>query len=119
MRNTSGTKRFVSATEAKSRFGSILTWLTKKNRDVVIQVYGKPKAVVMSYREYRKVQKLREREQRSMIWKKLEALRRKVSARFADVPEEERYRLADMSESAIKDLIEEDSKLMKKHEGTD
>jgi len=113
------TTRTVSASEAKSRFGSILAWATKNNNEVVIRVYGEPKGVVMSYEEYEKVQELREQERKRKIWEELEALRRKISARFVDVPEEERYRLAGMSESVITDLIEEDSKLMKKHEGTD
>lgn len=109
MRNTSGTKHSVSATEAKSRFGSILAWVTKNNSEVVIRVYGEPKGVVMFYEEYKKVQELRERERRRKIWEELEALRCNVSARFADVPEEERYQMAGMSESVIRELISEDA----------
>lgn len=111
MKNTSSIKRIVSVTEAKSYFGSILKWVTEKNRDVVIQVYGKSKAVVMSYRDYRVAQKLRERERQRKSGEELEALRRKVSARFANIPEDERYRMADMSESVIREVIEQDAKL--------
>jgi prevent-host-death family protein len=111
--------RTVSASEAKSRLGSMLAWADKNNNEIVIRVYGEPKGVVMSYGEYKKVQELRERERRRKIWEELEALRRKVSARFADIPEDERYRMAGMSESVIRELIAEDAKLAKKHEGTD
>lgn len=116
MRNASGTKRSVSATEAKSRFGSILEWTDRSNNEIVICVYGKPKGVVMSYEEYKKVQELRERERRRKIWEELEALRHRVAARFTDVPEEEGYRMAGMSASVIQDLIEEDTKLARKPE---
>lgn len=111
--------RTVSASEAKSRLGSMLAWADKYNNEIVIRVYGEPKGVVMSYEEYKKVQELRERERRRKIWEELEALRRKVSAQFADIPEDERYRMAGMSESVIRELIEEDTKLAEKHEGTD
>jgi prevent-host-death family protein len=109
MRNTSGPKLAVSITEAKSRFGSMLAWADKSNNEIVIRLYGEHKGVVISYEEYKKVQELRERERRRKIWEELEALRCKVSARFADVPEEERYRLAGMSESTIKELVSEDA----------
>ncbi len=109
----------VSASEAKSRFGAILAWATKNNNEVVIRVYGEPKGVVMSYEEYERVQELREQERKRKIWEELEALRRKVSARFADVPEEDRYRKAGISESVIREIIEEETKLAEKHEGTD
>lgn len=88
--------------------------MTKNNSEVVIQVHGKPKAIVMSFREYKKVQQLKEQERRRISWEELEALRRKVSARFADVPEENRYRIAGMSESVIREIIEKDAELVRK-----
>lgn len=115
MKNTKGTTICsVSASKAKSRFGSLLAWVAKNKSEVIIRVYGKPKVVIMAHTKYKEVQELREHVRRRQILKDFEQVRRKVSARFADIPEEERYRMAGMSESVIQDLIEEDEKLARK-----
>ena len=79
----------VSATEAKNSFGAILARVVDGDEEVVVERQGKPKAVIISFAEYQKVQELREQERRRGQWEQLESLRKSVSARNADMSEAE------------------------------
>ncbi len=101
----------ISASEAKSRLGGVLNWAAKNNHDVVIQVYGEPKGVLISYQEYQRMLHLREQERKRNIWEEIESLRKEVSSQGQALSDTERYRLAGMSEQAIQELVEADEKL--------
>jgi len=87
--------RTVSASEAKTRFGSIVDWTIEQNDDVIVEAYGKPKVVIMPFAEYERVVKLREKAFREEALARLERLREKVQARNQDLGEEEADALAD------------------------
>jgi prevent-host-death family protein len=53
----------VSVTEAKTKFSATLEWVVQNNEAVVIEVRGKPKAVILSYRHYEEYQALKEQNQ--------------------------------------------------------
>jgi prevent-host-death family protein len=98
----------VSSTEAKSRLGAMLKW-TKENQDeVIIRVHGEPEGVLISYEEYQKFEELRMRERKREVLEILRQLREEVRANTSELSKEEAYRLAGISESIAKKIIEND-----------
>ncbi len=47
--------RTISASEAKTRFGSIMNWAGESQDDVIVESYGEPKVVIIPFGEYQKV----------------------------------------------------------------
>ena len=79
----------VSASEAKNSFGAILARVVDGGEEVVVERQGRPRAVIISFAEYQKVQEPREQERRRGMWEQLEVLRKSVSERNADMSDEE------------------------------
>lgn len=100
--------KLVSSTEAKTRFGELLKWAEEHNDDVIVKLYGEPKAVIMSYAEYEEVSRLRQREERWKAWEALEGIRKRVRAQNLDLTEEEAYRRAGFSEDVIQETLKND-----------
>lgn len=95
----------VSASEAKTRLGSLVDWAVESQDDVIIETYGEPKAVLMSYEEYQKVRDLREKARCEEALARLEQLRQQVSARNRDLSEDEIEDLADkLADDTIGDM---------------
>lgn len=76
----------VSASEAKSRFGSMLK--QAKQEEVIIEVHGEPEAVLISYKDYQQYEGLKELNRRQEALKALRALRDEVTANTQDLTEE-------------------------------
>ena len=103
--------RTISSSEAKSKFGEVLKWTTENNDEVIVKLYGEPKAVIMPYTEYTEVEKLRKREERRKAWETLEEIRKRVRAQNPDMTPEEAYRLAGFSEEVIQETLKKDKEL--------
>ena len=98
----------VSASEAKTKFGSIVNWTLESNDDVIVESYGKPKVVIMTFESYQKILDLREQVRRQEALATLEALREQVLARNQDLDEAEAESVADrFSRDVIDDLAKE------------
>jgi prevent-host-death family protein len=97
----------VSAREAKNRFGSMMEWATENQDEVIVEVYGEPKVVVMPYTEFERVTQLREEARRRDILARLEALRAQVQARNQDLTEAEAGRIAqEIRDEALARLVQ-------------
>lgn len=79
----------VSASEAKNRLGSMIMWADQSKDEVIIKVYGEPKAVIMSYDEYQNMIKLRDTQRRQALLARLEKLRDEVQEQNQGVTEQE------------------------------
>lgn len=98
----------VSASEAKTRFGAIVDWALESNDDVIVESYGKPTAVIMSFGEYQKVLGLREQARRQEALATLEELRGQVLARNQDLDAAQAEELADrFTRDVIEDMVAE------------
>lgn len=86
--------RTVSASEAKTKFGSIVDWAAESQDDVIVESHGQPKVVIISFEEYQQVLKLREDARRQSALLRLRNLRDQVRARNQDVDEEQAASLA-------------------------
>lgn len=96
----------VSASEAKNRLGSLLLMVSQKNRDVIVENRGEPKAVIISYQEYETLQNVREAKRREDALRRLEELRKRISKRNKDLTEKKAMQIADrVSRSAIHSLV--------------
>ncbi|MEZ4862063.1 MAG: type II toxin-antitoxin system Phd/YefM family antitoxin [Caldilineaceae bacterium] len=101
--------KIVSASEAKSRFGSVLK--QAQQEEIIIKVHGEPEAVLISYKEYQQYEGLKEMNRRRETLEALQALRDEALANTQDLSEEEVYRLAGVSEATAKKLIVQDNKI--------
>jgi prevent-host-death family protein len=79
----------VSSTEAKAQFGTLLSWASEQNDEVIVKFYGEPKAVIMPYQEYEAFLKLRKQEQKRKVLAALDELRKEVRQQNPDLTLEE------------------------------
>ena len=100
--------KIISASEAKTKFGSIVGWTLESNDDVIVESHGKPTVVIMSFAEYQKVLNLRAEAHRREALAELEGLRDRVRARNQDLDEAGATALADrFSRDVIEDMVRE------------
>lgn len=85
----------VSATEAKNRLGALIGEVASGNGAIAIERHGQPGVVVVSAKEWNEISEMRERLRRKEAWEQLMELAREVSARNADLTQEEADALAD------------------------
>ncbi len=98
----------VSASEAKTQFGSIMSWTTECKDDVIVESRGRPKVVIIPYEEYQRLLTLREAARRQEALAQLERLREKVRARNEDLSEEAAASLADrFTREVVEDMAKE------------
>lgn len=104
--------RTVTATEAKNSLGELVKWSNDNRSAVVIQQYGQPKAVLMSYDdfvEYAAAQEAsRRRSTLGEIRLILEGIRARNQELFPDDSAEELLREAGFAEEVIEETIEFD-----------
>ena len=79
----------VSASEAKNHFGSMIMWAGQSNDDVIVEVHGEPKVVIISYDEYQRMTQMRETQRRQQLLARLECLRGEVQEQNPGATEEE------------------------------
>jgi prevent-host-death family protein len=84
----------ISANEAKNRLGTWIALVNEDDTEVIIERHGKPKAVIMSFESYEEVEKLREKQRREELLRRLRALREEVRAQNQDLTQEEAEGLA-------------------------
>lgn len=100
--------RTVSASEAKTRFGEMATWIQENRDDIIVESRGKPNVVIVSFEEYQKILDLRERARREELLSELESLRSEVSARNQDLSEDEALALGELwARETIAEMIRE------------
>ena len=75
----------VSASEAKTNFGTVVDRAVQQKDEVIIQSHGEPKAVLISFTEFQKLAKLREQDRRRQALAEMERLRMEVSPRTARI----------------------------------
>lgn len=97
--------RSVSATEAKSKLSDLMKWAVKTGDDVIIQSRGYPQVVIVAYKQYEEIQRLKERARRAAAIAELHEIAREVQAQNEDLTYEEAEALADeISRAAIEQL---------------
>lgn len=102
----------ISANEAKNRLGTWLGYVSEQNDEVIVESYGKPKAVIMSIAEFEQVQELRDQKRRADALQQLRALRAEVSARNRDLTEEQIEELANRMSRGMIDHMAAKGKLV-------
>lgn len=107
--NTLTQYKTISSSEAKSRFGTILEWAGKDNDVVVIHLYGQPKGVLISYKNFKEIEILRMKEKKMNALQALKELREEVRSRTDELDEEMAYKQAGISSEVTKKLIRQDS----------
>lgn len=86
--------RTVTASEAKTRFGSIADWAVEANDDVIVESHGQPKVAIIPYEEYQRISRLREEARRRDALERLRGLRESVRERNRDLTDAEADALA-------------------------
>ncbi|NLF15195.1 MAG: type II toxin-antitoxin system Phd/YefM family antitoxin [Anaerolineaceae bacterium] len=98
----------VSASEAKNRFGAIVDWAVQSQQEVIVESYGEPKVVILSYEAYTEIEQLREAARRQEALARLRQLRDEVRARNQDLTPEEAQALSDrFSREAATEMVQE------------
>ena len=98
----------VSASEAKTRFGSIVKWAVESKDDVIVESYGEPKVVIVPFEEYERFVKLREEARRMEALARLEDLGERVRARNQDLSKEQADSLADrFTREVVEEMVQE------------
>ena len=87
--------KIVSASEAKTRFGSIMNWAVESKDDVIVESHGEPKVAIVAFQEYERLVKLREDNRRREALARLEDLGGRIQARNLDLSREQADSLAD------------------------
>lgn len=100
--------RTISASEAKNRLGSVVSWVLENQDEVIVESRGAPTVVIMTYKEYEEIKALKERERRQQALERLRKLRADVRARNQDLTDEEADALADrFVRDVIDDMVNE------------
>ena len=103
--------RAVSTSEAKNQLSAMIGWVEINNDEVIVEHHGQPRAVIMSFAEYERVQALRDRQRREKAIADIRALRDKVRARNQDLTEEAAMALADRFVREVVDDMARNGKL--------
>jgi len=99
--------KVIPATELKNKTGAVLDWTDKTNTDLVVESRGKPKAVIISYEGYERVQQLREEEARRQKLNEWEKLSEKIRARNPDMTEAKTHSIAqEFRDEALNAVVE-------------
>ena len=87
--------RIVSATEAKTHMGAILDWAEEQDDEVIVQIHGQPKAVIISFAAYQKMRSQREAFRRQQALARLNALAERMASQNADLDQQKADALAE------------------------
>jgi len=100
--------RTVSASQAKTRFGSIIKWAIDAKDSVIIESYGQPKVVIVPFEAYQQMIELREKARREQALARLERLREEIRAGNRNLTKEQADSLADrFSRKVIEEMVSE------------
>jgi prevent-host-death family protein len=84
----------VSEADAKERLESLIARATETGEPVVIEREGKPPAAIISLEQVRELQALQKAQKRREAVDQIRKLQAEISARFADLTEEESEQFA-------------------------
>jgi prevent-host-death family protein len=82
--------RTVSASEAKSNLGTLISWVRKGDESVIVENRGAPAAAIISIAEYENLQILKEKARREEALANLRRLRDEIQERTKDLTDQER-----------------------------
>lgn len=78
----------ISSTDAKLDWNAIIS-AASSGDDVIVEVHGRPKTVMISFEAYQQVQVVREQQRRTKAVERLTALQRRQAERNSDLTEDE------------------------------
>lgn len=82
-------RKFMSANDAKQRWGSLMGAVERDGERVIVESHGKPKVAVISVDDLERLEALDERELREEAVRQLRALQKRIGDRNANLTEEE------------------------------
>lgn len=86
----------VSISEAKARLSRFVEQTAEEDEQIVIESHGNPKAVLIPYRDYAQFLAWQETRRRQQALDELQALKRQIQARNADISTQDGEDLADL-----------------------
>ena len=104
--------RTISAAEAETQLGSVITWVEEHGDEVIVENLGRPRAVIMSFVDYEQVRQLRDRMRREEAKARLHRLKHEVSERNRDLSEKQAMALADRFVHEVVDDLAREGKLV-------
>ena len=93
----------VSATDAKNKFGSLVSWVVENSDEVIVENHGEPAVVLMSVDEYESYKAFRETERRKRILAELSELRDRVRSYNQDIVTDEQAE--EIADEIVRDAI--------------
>jgi len=98
----------ISVSVAKNELSAMLEWAVKNRDGVIVESYGQPKAVILSYADYQTYLSLQEKERRRAAIARLQELAIQNRARNRDLSPDEAEQLADqITRDTIDRMVEE------------
>ncbi len=99
----------VSTTEAKNKLTALIAWVRDNQDEVIVESHGEPRAVIMSFEAYEKLQVVREQQRRRDALDTLRQLKAEVRARNQDIEtEEQALAIADrLVREVVDDMVAE------------
>ena len=98
----------VSTTEAKNTLTALIAWVRENQDEVIVERHGEPRAVIMSFDEYEKLQALKAQQRRRDALDRLRRVKERVSGRNQDLTEKQAEELADrFVREVIDDMVAE------------
>lgn len=98
----------LSASQAKTKFGTLLSLSTKRGDEFIVESYGEPKVAIIPFVEYQKIDSLRRQAERQQVLLELEALREKIQKRQPKLTVKEVNRLADrFTREVVEEMVKE------------
>lgn len=99
--------KVVSATDAKSKFGSLVNWVVENGDEVIVENHGQPTVVMIPLSEYENYRTYREAEKRKKVFARLRELRDRVRTYNQDIiTDEQALEIADeIVREAINGLV--------------
>lgn len=79
----------ISSNDAKQGWGSLLSDVSERGEEVVVESHGKPKAAVVSIAAYEELKGFREQRRRADALARLHRLHERIAARNANATESE------------------------------
>jgi prevent-host-death family protein len=96
--------RVVSSTDAKNKFGSLVSWVLANDDEVIVENHGEPAIVLMSVSEYESYKALKEAERRKRLLAEFHELRARVRMNNQDITTEEQAQ--EIADEIVRDAID-------------
>ena len=97
--------KHVSASEAKTRFGSLVDWSVQHQQGVVVEKHGEPTAVIMPYGNYQEFLALKREADQKQALETFRQLRQDVRACNPNMTEAQAQAFADDFTNEVMDAV--------------